>query len=218
MIRVIRAIRPLEYLPRSPRARAVLGAFVTALVTAVAFSACAEAGPPLNLPISRTSTVVGPEDLFEITVLGEKDMSHEYQVQPDGTIDFPLIHRVKVEGLEPQDVAELLKTRLVEGRILGDPQVSLVVKQYNSRKILVTGSVQKPDSVTWTPGMTVVGAISLCGWFTAMADKGHVTIIRRAGRDRSVKAVVSVDAITRHTQEDIPLQPGDTINVSQNVW
>ena len=155
---------------------------------------------------------------MEITVLGEKDVSHEFQVQPDGSIDFPYVHRFKVAGLEPQEVADLLKSKLVQEKILADPQVSLVVKQYNSRKILVTGSVQKPDSVTWAPGMTVVGAISLCGWFTALADKGHVVIIRRAGKGKSVKAVVSVEAITRHTQEDIPLQPGDTINVAQNTF
>jgi protein involved in polysaccharide export with SLBB domain len=174
--------------------------------------------PPSRLPTANAPTVIGPEDLFDVTVLGEKDLSHEFQVQPDGTIDFPYVHGVKVAGMEPQEVAELLKRRLVEGKILADPQVSLVVKQYNSRTVLVTGSVQAPKAVTWAPGMTVVGAISQCGWFTPLADKGHVMIIRRAGKDKSVKAVVSVEAITRHTQEDVPLQPGDTINVTQNVF
>jgi polysaccharide export outer membrane protein len=125
---------------------------------------------------------------------------------------------VKVDGLEPQEVAQLLKKTLVDGKILSDPQVSILVKQYNSRKILVVGSVQKPDSITWTPGMTLLGAISLSGWFTPLADKGHVTITRRVGKDKTVQAVVSVDAIIRHAQEDIRLQPGDTINVSQNVF
>jgi polysaccharide biosynthesis/export protein VpsN len=201
----------------SGRVRGALSALVALALLGQA-SCSADAGPPSNLPAATTSTVVGPEDLVEITVLGEKDLSHEFQVQPDGTIDFPYVHRFKASGLEPQEVAELLKQRLVEEKILAEPQVSLVVKQYNSRKILVTGSVSKPDSITWAPGMTVVGAISLCGWFTALADKGHVTIIRRAGKGRSVKAVVSVEAITRHTQEDVPLQPGDTINVTQNTF
>jgi len=168
--------------------------------------------------VSSTSTVVGPEDLLDITVLGEKDLSHEFQIQPDGTIDFPYVHRIKVDGMEPQDVAEMLRKRLIEEKILADPQLSLMVKQYNSRTILVTGSVQSPKVVTWAPGMTVVGAISLCGWFSPLADKGHVSIIRRAGKGKSVRAVVSVEAITRHTQEDIPLQPGDAINVTQNVF
>jgi protein involved in polysaccharide export with SLBB domain len=190
--------------------------FTLVLLGAVTVAACADVGPPTNLPTSHQSTALGPDDLFEVIVVGEKDLSHEYQVHPDGTIDFE--HGVKVEGLEPQDVAQILRKRLIDDRILEDPQVSIIVKQYNSRKILVIGSVQKPDSITWTPGMTLVGAISLCGWFTPLADKGHVTIIRRVGKDKSVQAVVSVDAIVRHAQEDIRLQPGDTVNVSQNVF
>lgn len=196
---------------RMKRAVVSLAAFA-----ALAVSGCwGEVGPP-NLPTSPQSTAVGPDDLFDVSVVGEKDLSHEYQVHPDGTIDFE--HGVKVEGLEPQEIAQLLKKRLVEDRILSDPQVSIIIKQYNSRKILVIGSVTKPDSITWAPGMTLIGAISLCGWFTPLADKGHVTIIRRIAKDKSVQAVVSVDAITKHTQEDIRLQPGDTINVSQNVF
>ncbi len=188
-----------------------------ALVFAAALAGCAgEAGPPTNLPTSLQSTAVGPDDVFDVMVVGEKELSHEYQVHPDGTIDFE--HGVKVDGLEPQEVAQLLKKTLVDGKILSDPQVSILVKQYNSRKILVVGSVQKPDSITWTPGMTLLGAISLSGWFTPLADKGHVTITRRVGKDKTVQAVVSVDAIIRHAQEDIRLQPGDTINVSQNVF
>jgi len=114
----------------------------------------AEAGPPRNLPPPEQSTIVGPDDLFEINVLGEKDLTHEFQVQPDGTIDFPYLSRVKVEGLEPQEVVDLLKKKLIEGKILSDPQITLIVKQYNSKKVLVTGAVQKPDSVSWNPGMT----------------------------------------------------------------
>jgi polysaccharide export outer membrane protein len=190
---------------------------VLATLTFFALSACgAEVGPPTNLPVSSQSTALGPDDLLEVNVVGEKDLSHEYQVHPDGTIDFG--HGVKVEGLEPQEIAQILKKRLVDDRILSDPEVSIIVKQYNSRKVLVIGSVQKPDSITWSPGMTVVGAISLCGWFTPMADRGHVTITRHVTKDKSVQAVVSVEAIVHHTQEDVRLQPGDTINISQNVF
>jgi protein involved in polysaccharide export with SLBB domain len=185
----------------------------------VTLAGCAaEPGPPRNLPAPMQSTIVGPDDMFEINVLGEKDLTHEFQVQPDGTIDFPYVHRVKVEGLEPQEVVDLLKAKLVEEKILSDPQITLIVKQYNSKKVLVTGAVQKPDSVSWAPGMTLVDAISRCGWFTQLADTGHVTLIRRTGKSRTIKATVSVDAITHHTQEDIPLQPADTISVEQRVF
>jgi polysaccharide biosynthesis/export protein VpsN len=192
---------------------------VLLLCGVVTIAGCAaDAGPPRNLPAPVQSTIVGPDDLFEISVLGEKDLTREFQVQPDGTIDFPYVPRVKVEGLEPQEVVDLLKAKLIEGKILSDPQVTLIVKQYNSKKVLITGAVQKPDSVSWNPGMTLVDAISRCGWFTPLADTGHVTLIRRVSKGRTIKATVSVEAITHHTQEDVPLQPADTINVEQRVF
>ena len=146
--------------------RLKVAAITRALVAlGLATVGCAgEVGPPTNLPVSSQSTAVGPDDIIGVDVVGEKDLSHEYQVHPDGSIDFE--HGVKVDGLEPQEIAATLKKQLVDGKILADPQISIIVKQYNSRKILVVGSVQKPDSITWAPGMTVVGAISLCGWFT----------------------------------------------------
>ena len=173
-------------------------------------------GPPTNLPSSLQSTSLGPDDVFDVVVVGEKEYSHEYQVHPDGSIDFR--NGVKVAGMEPQDVVQALRKNLIDDKILSDPQVSILVKQYNSRKVLVVGSVAKPDNITWTPGMTLLGAISLCGWFTPLADKGHVTITRRVGKDKTVQAAVNVDAIIHHSQEDIRLQPGDTINVSQNTF
>jgi protein involved in polysaccharide export with SLBB domain len=189
---------------------------VLALVLGSSGTGCADVPPPHLPQASQSTTAIGPDDVLAVDVVGEKDVSHEYQVHPDGTIDFQ--HGVKVGGLEPQDVGRALRQKLIDDRILADPQVSILVRQYNSRKILVTGSVGKPDSIQWTPGMTLVGAISLCGWFTPLADRGHVSIIRHTAKDKSVQVVVSVDAITRHTQEDVQLQPGDTINVTQNVF
>jgi polysaccharide export outer membrane protein len=189
---------------------------VSLLVSAAALGCGAEVGPPTNLPSTSVTTVIGPDDLIAIDVVGEKDLSHDYQVHADGTIDFE--HGLKVGGVEPQSLAPLIRQKLIDDRILADPQVSVIVKQFNSRKVLVVGSVQKPDSVSWTPGMTLLGAISLSGWFTALADKSHVSITRRVGQDKTVQVVVNVEAIIRHAQEDIPLQPGDTVNVTQNVF
>jgi protein involved in polysaccharide export with SLBB domain len=188
------------------------------LALALIFACSSPPPAPKNLPPPDQSTVVGAEDLFEITVVDEKDLPHEYQVQPDGSIDFPYLGRVQVAGLEPQEIVDVLRKKLVEKKILQDPQITLVVKQYNSKKVSVIGQVQKPDSVPWAPGMTLVVAISRCGGFTSMADSNHVILIRHVGREKTVKAVVSVDAITHNSQDDIPLQPGDTINVEQRVF
>ncbi len=174
-------------------------------------------GPPKNLPAPVLSTVVGPGDLFDVSVLGEKDLPKEYRVQPDGTIRFPYLGPIKVAGLEPQQIEELLRTRLIEEKILQSPQLTLIVKQYNSKKISVIGAVNKPGSLSWTEGLKLVDALSQAGWFTQLGDSNHVILTRLVGRTKSVTAIISVDAITDGQQQDIPLQAGDTIKVEQRV-
>jgi protein involved in polysaccharide export with SLBB domain len=191
-----------------------------ALVLSVLIVACggSRPGPPKNLPPPVQSTVVGPGDIFEVFVLGESGLPKEYRVQPDGTIDFPYVDRLTVAGLEPQTIVDRLKSALVEKKILQDPQITLVMKQYNSKKVSIIGQVAKPGSVAWTEGMKLVDAISQSGWFTSLADSNHVLLTRNISATKTVTAVVSVDAITDGVQADIPLQAGDTIKVDARVF
>lgn len=177
----------------------------------------AHTGAP-NLPAPQLSTTVGPGDLFEVTILGEKDIAHDYRVQPDGSIDFPYVDRLTVAGLEPQQIEELIKKALIARKILVDPQVTLVVKQYNSKKVSIVGAVQKPGSLSWSEGMKLVDAISLAGGMTSIADGDHVRITRLVGATKTVTATVSVDDITDGKLSDVPLQAGDTIKVDQRVF
>jgi protein involved in polysaccharide export with SLBB domain len=189
------------------------------LVLAFLVVACSGAhhGPP-NLPTPTPSTTMGPGDVFEVSVLGEKDIPKEFRIQPDGTVDFPYVDRLQVGGLEPQQIEELIKSQLVEKKILVQPQVTLVVKQYNSKKISVIGAVQKPGSLPWSEGIKLVDAISLSGGFSSLADADHVRITRLVGGGKTVTATVSVDDITDGKLSDLPLQAGDTIKVDQRVF
>jgi protein involved in polysaccharide export with SLBB domain len=189
------------------------------IVLAVLLVACGRAHPgPPNLPAPTPSTIVGPGDVFEVSVLGEKDLPKEYRVQPDGTVDFPYLDRLQVSGLEPQQIEELIKSQLVEKKILVGPQVTLVVKQYNSKKVSIIGAVQKPGSLPWQEGMKLVEAISQSGGFTALADADHVRLTRVVGGGKTVTATVSVDDITDGKLSDLLLQAGDTIKVDQRVF
>ena len=194
-----------------------MGRWAAALVLVAALSCSAPPQGPTNLPIAEVSRAVGPDDMFDINVMGEKDLPHEFQVQPDGSIDFPYIGRVQVSGLEPQEVVDLLRKKLEDAKILKDPQITLIVKQYNSLKVNVIGQVAHQDNVPWTPGMTLLLAVTHSGGFTPMADSGHVILIRHVSKDKAVKAIVSVDAIMHNSLPDVPLQPGDTVIVEQRV-
>jgi protein involved in polysaccharide export with SLBB domain len=174
--------------------------------------------PPPNLPDPVVNLRVGPGDVLEVFVVGEEKLPKEYEVQPDGSLDFPYTKGIKVAGLEPHDIASAIRQQLVEAKFLVSPQVQVKVKAFNSKKVQVIGQVTKPGPLPYQDGMTLVQAISAAGWFTPLADTNHVQLIRVVSNAKSVNAIVSVDAITDNARADVKLQQGDTIKVDQRLF
>ena len=171
----------------------------------------------VNLPPPVESTTIGAGDVFILTLVGEDKLPKEFRVAPDGTVDLPYIHRVQVAGLEPQEIADLVRKKLVEGDILRDPSVAVDIKEYNSKRIVVLGQVQKPGSFSLTPGFTLIQAISQAGGFNSIANRDRVNLTRKTGKQART-IILSADAITDGSLPDIPLQSGDTIFVTERVF
>jgi len=113
--------------------------------------------PPVALraaesPYSATEHEDRPRRLVQGLRAGRERPSFGIPCTADGTIDFPYLDRLTVAGLEPQQIVDVIKKGLIEKRILVDPQVMLVVTQYNSKKVSIVGAVSKPGSLPWTEG------------------------------------------------------------------
>ena len=192
---------------------------VAFLLVAATLWGCSGARPPTpDLPPVQRNTTLGPGDLLQIEVVGEKDLPKDYQVFSDGTIEFPYLDKVPVSGKEPQQVVELIKKRLKEQKILVEPKITLVVKAYASKSVSVIGQVQKPGAISWSEGITLLKAVSQVGGFTQLANSNSVVLIRPTKDGKTVRVLVSVDAIMENAQPDIPLQAGDTIQVGQRAF
>jgi protein involved in polysaccharide export with SLBB domain len=208
------------------RTAIVFWAFALAGTTSACGGSCPAS--PTNLPQPLLNTAVGPGDVFEVFVLNEQNLPKEYRVQPDGTIDFPYIPRLIVAGLEPQAIVDKIKQELQSAKILSAPQISLVVKQYNSKKVNVLGQVAKPGPLNYSDGMKLVDAISQSGGFSPLADSRHVRLTRltsgtgknaaQAKAGETVTVEICVDAIINEGRPDIMLQSGDTIKVEQRIF
>jgi len=169
------------------------------------------------LPRPVETTTVGPGDVFKMEIVGEKELPQEYQVASDGTVDLPYLERLKVKGLEPQEIARLVRQQLMARKILTDPSVVVSVKEYASKKVTILGQVQKPGSFPYAQGLTLVQAISLAGGLNAIGNKDRVNLTRRT-KTGSRTVVLSLDAITEGRSPDIPLQAGDQIFVHERVF
>ncbi len=198
--------------------RSVLRSVVLVVASLVASGCGRHYPPPHSLPAPVVNSQVGPGDVLEVVVVGEDKLPKDYEVQPDGSLDFPYAPAIRVAGLEPRQIAVAIGEHLVDAKFLAKPQVQVKVKQFNSKKIQIIGQVAKPGPMVYQDGMTLVQAISAAGWFTPLADTNHVQVIRRMEGDKSANAVVSVDAITDNARPDVKLQQGDTIKVDQRLF
>lgn len=190
-----------------------------ALGWALGAAACGSSQPkPVNLPAPIEATTIEAGDVFELRIVGEDKLPTEFTVAPDGSVDLPYIKRIKVAGLEPQDVAELIRARLMEEQFFSDPSVSVSVKAYHSKRVEVLGEVQKPGSFPLEPGMTLLRAISMAGGFNSVANRDKIVIRRRAKGGKTVADTISAEDISNNKIPDPPLQAGDSIDVKQRVF
>lgn len=170
---------------------------------------------PVDTKSIRDSVTLGPGDVFEARVYGEKDLSGVHRVSSDGTIIFPLVGEVVVHNLSTTQIANLLQDKLADG-YLKKPYVTIVIKEYNSKKIFVLGQVSKPGTFPFEGEMNVIQAITLAGGFTQMARKNSV-IVTRVENQEEVRIRVPVEKISEGLAPNLGLKPGDIVFVPETV-
>lgn len=168
-------------------------------------------------PPATDDTTLGPGDVFTVRVYGEDELSGSHQVAPDGTIDFPLLGSVQVDGLEPPEVAGRLQGLLKDKNLLRDPHVSVYVDEYVSKRVSVVGAVANPGAFALEPGMTVVQAISMAGGFSSLANRDGTVVTRRVGGE-TVRYRVPVEKVTKGQAQDIEVAAGDIIFVPERLF
>lgn len=161
-----------------------------------------------------SSTALAANDLLEVRVYQEAELSGVYRVDPEGNIDFPLCGKVKVGAMTASGAADAITSCLKSG-YLRRPQVSALVKEFNSKKVFVFGEVSKPGSFSYEEGMTIIHAISQAGGLTRSAAKNSVNVTRVVD-GKEVKLPVKVEDIVIGREKNFTLVPGDIIFVPES--
>jgi polysaccharide export outer membrane protein len=167
-----------------------------------------------SAPVVASS--LGAGDVIEVRVYQEPELSGVYQVGPEGDVIFPLCQRVPVGGLSPNSAAERLRACLSQG-FMRDPQVSVLVKEYNSKKVFVFGEVQKPGTFVYENGMSIVQAVTIAGGFTKTASQNSTSVTRRV-KGQEVKMKVNVQDIALGKAPNFTLEPGDIVYVPESLF
>ncbi len=157
---------------------------------------------------------IGSEDVLEVIVWKNPDLTKVVSVRPDGKISLPLIGDVDAEGLTVAQLKKALEARLKEYK--ESPNVSVVVQQVNSYGVYVLGEVAKPGRYQLKTYTTVLQAISTAGGFTPYAAKNKMFVLRKSSnKGAEIRINVSYDDIVsgEDSSKNILLVPGDTVVV-----
>lgn len=149
-------------------------------------------------------------DVIAIEVHGEPDLKGTYQIYPDCNITFPMIKAVRVCGRTPSSIRQEISTRLHKDFFQAPPSVTVLVKEFNSKKVSVLGAVSKPGRFDYTPGLTVLQVLAMAGGFTAKADRSSTRLIRNGKLYR-----VPLGSLGKRKLKTYSLRPGDVIHVAE---
>ena len=177
-------------------------------------------GQDANQALEKNSLIVtsdyyiGPEDVLEVIVWRNADLSKVVTVRPDGRISLPLLGDVEATGLTPSQLTANIVTKLKQFK--ETPTVSVILQQVNSYGVYVLGEVAKPGRYFLKSKTTLLQAITNAGGFTPTAARNKIVVFRWAeGQNREVKLKASYDEIVLrdNSTQNIVLKPGDTVVV-----
>jgi polysaccharide export outer membrane protein len=175
---------------------------------------------------AQTDYRIGAQDVLNITVFGEAELSGKYTVEQDGTFTFPLIGRVKAGATTLRELEQEVKKHLADG-YLKNPQVSIAIETYRSQRILVMGEVRSPGEYLLTGDMTLLAALARAGGTSPAASREAVIVRSRrvpasgeGGAEAEILRIDLADLQAGNTALNITLQDGDTLNVpkAQSVF
>jgi len=154
---------------------------------------------------------LGPEDLVEVFVWKEPDLTTTVAVRPDGRISLPLTNELQASGQTVTELQGEITKRLA--RFIANPVVNVMVKEVKSPKISVLGEVKKPDVYKMLQKLSVLDAIALAGGFTEFAKPEKVVVIRN-GSGAVQRIPVNVKKLLKAGRGELfPLQPSDVVYV-----
>ena len=167
---------------------------------------------PKNAVTPPADYVIGVDDKLSIVYWKDKDMSADVIVRPDGKIALPLLNEVTAAGLTPGQLRERLTEE--SRRYVEDANIIVVVMQINSRRVFITGEVNKPGPYNLAGPTTVLQLIAMAGGLRDYANGKNILIMRNEN-SRPVSMVFSYkDVIARkNLKQNIELKPGDTVVV-----
>ena len=168
---------------------------------------------PSHYPVASSRVKLGAGDLIDVSVFGVPDLQSKTRISNSGDIYLPLIDYVHVADLTADEAQELIQKRLENGGFVRAPHVTVFVEEAQSQAVTMVGELAHPGPYTIAGDRTLYDMISAAGGLSDKAGR-LVTIIHRDDPDHKIELTLSANLV-EDTQNNVEVQPGDTVIVSR---
>jgi len=186
---------------QAPQASATVSAGATATAT------------DTSIPRAQSGYIIGVDDVLSIMFWRDKDLSApEVTVRPDGKVTLPLLNDVVAAGLTPDQLRDVVLE--AARKYVEDPNPTVMVKEIKSRKVFITGQVEKPGPYPLNGSTTILQLIATAGGLRDFADGKNISVMRNQNGRPVVFDFNYQDLLKRkNLHHNIELEPGDTVVV-----
>jgi polysaccharide export outer membrane protein len=163
-------------------------------------------------PATSDAYRIGLDDTLTISVWKEPELTSVVVVRPDGMITLPLLNELKVVGLKPIELQQLLAEKLKP--FVAEPQVTVIVQGIKSRKVFLVGQIAKQGQYPLEGGETVLQLLAAAGGLGPFAKADSIYILRNEnGKQVRIPFKYKKALQGRSGSNDILLVPGDVVVV-----
>lgn len=156
---------------------------------------------------------IGPQDLLEISVFGLDEMNKTVRVSEDGDITLPLLGQIIVQNLTGSELEQKL-ARLLAEKYLQDPQVTVFIREYRSRRVSIIGAVSEPGRYELIGHQTLLHMIAQAGGMTNQVGEEIIVVrTQEDGTSKSLRIPIDDLILKGDPSLNIPLKPGDIVNI-----
>ena len=184
----------------------------------VAEAAATEAAATVTVPAAPARIVessdafrIGPEDVLDVQVWKNQELSRVVPVRPDGMISLPLVNDIRASGLTAVELRQAITQRLSE--FIPSPEVSVMVREVHSVKVAVLGAVRMPGHYEMKSAATVLELIARAQGLTEFADRGRIVVLRQNGTSTTRIPFNYRKVAEGSEQDNFYVHPGDIIVV-----
>ena len=174
------------------------------------------AAPAAGVDVPRAASgayLIGVDDVLSIVFWRDKDLSApEITVRPDGKVTLPLINDVQAAGLSPEQLRDVVLD--AARKYVEDPNPTVIVKEIKSRKVFITGQVEKPGPYPLNGPTTILQLIATAGGLRDFADGRNIAVMRSRDGQQLMFEFNYRDLLKKkNLSQNIELEPGDTVVV-----